>query len=449
MPKPFLTPPDTPETVECRTLKIPSSKYWLGIFNSALLPLTETWNYEQVHDTDLTPAEVAAACALILQEYFETPGCSACTLPGGSPIFRLGLHGRYEQLVGDEWVEPEGDYTLPPTPGRTEPTSDERRCLAAANAAKVLELLYEDLSDSYNAGLTQAEAIAHMVEVLAIILAATVWGVLVAAVLAVGLAIFGVIFDTLEFIGADVWTTDFNDRLLCVLYECSISDTDVVRFDYDCFLERLANATELTTDASQIRLFGQIAYMMSFLGTEALDAAGATTSVLTADCDACEDNWCFTFDLTEVTADGVPYTENGCTAAWSSGLGWYTTKGGGCAVSTGASVLTAINVEFDAAFIRRVVVVGTSLDRTTGTACAVAFPQINRGGVPAVTCIDITNGDPLGCELVVNDTITGITAEFQCAASDGVSHATGTSVIKQVTFYGTGFCPFGDPNCIE
>lgn len=76
MPKPFLTPPPAGEVEECRQLKIPSDKYWLGIFNSALLETTYDYNYEQVEDGHLTPEETAALCYEMFQEYLASAGCS-------------------------------------------------------------------------------------------------------------------------------------------------------------------------------------------------------------------------------------------------------------------------------------------------------------------------------------------------------------------------------------
>lgn len=72
----FLTPPDLPSETQCRSIAIPSSQEWLGIFNNALLQLANRWNYEQVHDTDLTPDEVAATCYGIYEDYLAAGGCA-------------------------------------------------------------------------------------------------------------------------------------------------------------------------------------------------------------------------------------------------------------------------------------------------------------------------------------------------------------------------------------
>lgn len=71
-----LAPSELPVGVTVRKLEIPSSKEWLGIFNSALLTLVYPWVYEQVYDTDLTPEEVAEKCREIFDKYListDTP----------------------------------------------------------------------------------------------------------------------------------------------------------------------------------------------------------------------------------------------------------------------------------------------------------------------------------------------------------------------------------------
>jgi len=68
----FLTPPSLPEAIQCRSLQIPSSKEWLGIFNQAILQLGNESNYEQVNDTDLTAAEVAEYCLQAYDDWLES-----------------------------------------------------------------------------------------------------------------------------------------------------------------------------------------------------------------------------------------------------------------------------------------------------------------------------------------------------------------------------------------
>jgi len=78
----FQTPPDMPEEFVCRTLEIPSSKEWLGIFNAALLQTIYSWNWEQVNETDLTADECTALCYDVFEEYLTSGGqCGSAVLP--------------------------------------------------------------------------------------------------------------------------------------------------------------------------------------------------------------------------------------------------------------------------------------------------------------------------------------------------------------------------------
>lgn len=156
MPKPFLTPEFTSEDWQCRTLRTPNNKEWLGVFTSALEEMTNPYNWEQVEPTDLTIEQAITIVQSILIEFYATETCSTgCELPDlNSPPFRLGINGRFEMLDPDtgEWGTPTGEYEIPPTPARTEPTADERRCAAAANAAYVLQLVYEAITDEIALG---------------------------------------------------------------------------------------------------------------------------------------------------------------------------------------------------------------------------------------------------------------------------------------------------------
>jgi len=181
-----------------------------------------------------------------------------------------------------------------------------------------------------------------------------------------------------------------------------------------------------------------------------LNLAGGTTAITSADCSVCNDDWCFTFDMELTDGGATPYSINSCLADWDSGVGWQASVGGECgSLATGVAAIAAINFSFTSTYIRHVVIVVTSLDRTTGVSFAVGFPAINRGGTPTVHSENNVNGEVFGVDMIVNGSITGITAEAQSNPNSGVVYATGTAVIKQVTFYGSGDCPFGDPNCFE
>lgn len=320
MPKPYLTPPDLPLGETCRTLKIPSSKYWLGVFNSALLTMVNEYNWEQVHETDLTVEETINIVQALIQEFWDTAGCNNCTLPGGGKIIRININGYFEELGEDgEWNAPTGDYAVPAVPARSGGTPDEQKCLAAANAANVLQQLYEQVSDDFGEGLSAAQAITNLLLLIGGIIAAP-FALLGAAVLAIATILFNEFFEAMAFVTADLWDENFTSALQCYLYECSSNSAGVVTFDMGCVQQKLAdqslNPFDLT--ASQFRLFSQLAYLFSIIGVEGLNTAGATTAIEDADCSECEQTWCYEVDLTVVDGGFDPVYAG----VWSAGVGW-------------------------------------------------------------------------------------------------------------------------------
>jgi len=276
----------------CRPLLIPNDSDWMAIVSGALTELVKTYNWQLFGS--VTVDQAVERMQLMIDTYYDEP-CDFCLLPGGSALFRLTIGGHIQQFVNGEWVEPEGEYELPIPAEREEPTAEERRCLAAANAANVLEAVYEDLSDSFSASLDLAEAGTGF----GLILAAKIgipFGLITAALIATATAIFSAIYAGLEFISADVWTSDFNDDLKCMLFACSTDDGDTVTFDLECFFDQLWQATDLLdiTFLEQ-RLFYQISVIMQFIGVEGLNVAGGTTEITEAFCNECDNEWCRAF----------------------------------------------------------------------------------------------------------------------------------------------------------
>jgi hypothetical protein len=283
---PYLTPETLPEERDCRALFIPASSDWLAIVSGALTELTKSWNWAQ--EGAVTVPEAIAAMQDMVDEYYASL-CGDCVTPLGHRIIRLGTTGQIQELIDGEWVEPTGDYDLPPTPSREEPTEAERLCAAAANASAVMQLFYENVSDSFNDSLDTAAAIVALSSVVSLALGSTGFGLALSALIEIGQLLFGVFYSIMEFVTADLWTEGFNDTFTCVLLSCASEDAEVVHFDYECVLRQLSNATELTLDLEEVRLFGQIAYLLNFIGAQGLDAAGATTGVEEPECDcACE-----------------------------------------------------------------------------------------------------------------------------------------------------------------
>jgi len=68
----FITPPELPDGRTCRVIKVPSSLYWLGIFNKAITQTMYAYNYKQVYDDHMTPDECAAVGLDIYVEYLAS-----------------------------------------------------------------------------------------------------------------------------------------------------------------------------------------------------------------------------------------------------------------------------------------------------------------------------------------------------------------------------------------
>lgn len=284
---PYLTPEDVPEGRDCRALLIPASTDWLAIFSGALTELSKEWNWEQ---QGITVDEALVVVAEVINGYYD--GCvnSGCTLPGGGGIFRLNENWQIEQLVDGEWVPPQGDYELPPTPAREEPTEQDRICLAAANAVNALAILYEQLSDSYALGQETSVAMAAFVTAVAGGIGAA-FGLVVAPLLALYAIIFTEVYLTVEFLTADLWTEEFTEKLICYFVECASEPTeDVVHFDIPCIVGKIAETTDFDWTFSEVRLLLQVGGILNMIGSQAVDQAGGATAIETADCTcgACE-----------------------------------------------------------------------------------------------------------------------------------------------------------------
>jgi len=293
----FLTPPDIPEGLACRTLTMPSSLEWLGIFNSLLGYLTEEWRYIQENETDLTPAETVAKMKEIIDQYYWNSECGAVIQPGGEPIIGYDEFGKFKQLLEGGWGEPTGDYAVPPIPPRESGTDDEKKCLAAANATNVLKQLYEQLSDDYAGSLSEAEALSNLITFIALLVGAWL-GLAIAAVIAIYRIMFQVVYETIEFVTSDYWTTEFDERLQCALYNAASVDAEgVVTFDMAVVVQKIAETTNIIEDPFQVLLFGQVQAMLNIIGTDGLNAAGATTAITSADCSGCPRERCYEWDF--------------------------------------------------------------------------------------------------------------------------------------------------------
>jgi len=439
--KAYLTPPDIPEGLTCRTLKMPASKEWLGIFNSALLTTVQNWQWEQVNSTDLTIDEAVAQCQVILDQFWADSDCEACRQPGGMPFIRIALDGSTEEFIDGEWAAPTGDYAVPPITPREGGTPDDQMCLAAKNAMNTLKLLYENLTDSYNDGLTEGEALTQLLIAIETEIAAAValWA---AAIIAVVGLLFGIIYGTLQYITADLWTSDFDRALTCILLSCAANDAGVVTFDYDCVINALAAQTDPFGDLTfdQLRLFGQLAYILQFIGGDGLNLAGATTAISDDNCD-CAPEWCRTW----LTGDGF-------SPPWTLDYGDYNSgtdniDGEQTSPGTGNTVLVQAKINFDPATITYFAVdfAYKSGDTFGGNGFSIGNGSVYGVNVfasaPAPTFTETTTS--LGGDSTPG-TLTDLWIQLGVPSKDTLDTYCHTT---KITIKGTGDCPFGESNC--
>lgn len=243
--------------------------------------------YNWYKSGELDPDEAAELFRKIVQD--APYNLKSCANPAGGRILRVSPTGKVQELSdANEWVDPTGDYEIPPVPARTDGSPPDQICLASKNAAHVLELLYENVTDSFNTGLDEAEAATALTLTLVSLIGAEFAPITFALVTFFGI-VFSVLYGLLEFIGADLWDGDFTNTIVCILQECATNDAGVVTFDYTCFNDKLAaqvNIFDLTFE--QLRLFGQIQYLLLVIGgVDALNHAGATTAITDDDCSFC------------------------------------------------------------------------------------------------------------------------------------------------------------------
>jgi len=328
---PYLTPDEVPEGTTCRPLFIPDDTAWLALVSGILTEGAKTWNWEKYGT--LTPEECAAVIQDIVNQFY-TEGCDDCTFPDDTPIMRLGEDGLFEQFTEGEWSEPTGDYVIPPPDARTEPTEEERICLAAANAANVLQLLYEEITDAYAANLPVANMVA-LVVIAATSLIALPVGLTIAALFVPLFGLWQMAYNVVEFVTDDFWTTSFTTDLTCALRRQATDTAGVVTFDYNAMQAELINQIDwFDHTISSYTLAGQVRWLLAQLGEAGLNLAGTTTAITSYDCDVCETCTGDSIDFSTgthsfITAGFEFYAGVGTHMSNFFGTGWYADTAGG------------------------------------------------------------------------------------------------------------------------
>jgi len=312
-------------------------------------------------------------------------------------IIRVGDGGYIEELVGGEWVTPTGDYEQPEIEARTESTAEERRCLAAINAATVYEQFYEEATDAFTAFSTPAAVAEAILD--AIIVVMGLFGQATAAShISFGQRLFSTFVDAFELVTGDVWTGAFTDELACILYENSTDTSGVVTFDYNQIQSDLIDLEYAAGgDLDRQLLLAQVRYLLSLVAGGGVDIAGTVATVTEYDCTDCNE-W------SQVVLDGEgqhgfsplnarPYVIAGlsnCTCTYASGPDEYTRCYNGQATSGGIYCFSSIvsKTFSDTTFTRAKVFPDHAVTTATANAHVEIILKLNGSVVVDVSTVD-------------------------------------------------------------
>lgn len=76
-----VTPSTLPSGRVCKSINIPSSLEWLGIFDKILLSGTETWEWQQLPDGAITVEDTIEFWQTVLADYWDEAACGATDYP--------------------------------------------------------------------------------------------------------------------------------------------------------------------------------------------------------------------------------------------------------------------------------------------------------------------------------------------------------------------------------
>lgn len=361
--------------------------------------LAEPWRYEQLFETSLTPEETAAAAYGLYVAYLS----SECNDMACCPLRINPFNGRLQQSDdgGLTWFDvPDGPWTeslYPPFSAmplpRPEATADEKKCAAAATAAYVIGNLYEQTGNTLlNAVATTdwdyAGALGSMLTGFLAVIGAVATQPYVA--LSVLLGIVGVKQQYVD----NPLDTDDTERLTCILLDNStVEATGAVTFSF----QAVWDAVDLVSPKQTL-----VRFLLTMIGPDALNYAGAVDAGLTPDCDACicadewgaNGNYNFEADgqqgwhFDPVTPVGSWSGLNWATAAWPSGPSCEIEKEGalGYASSVTVYVRACQTTSITVVARRNGTTVYTGVGSQSANGCAISGPKVFS--FPESLCID-------------------------------------------------------------
>jgi hypothetical protein len=439
---PYLTPDEIPEGDDCRPLFIPDDTAWLAIVSGALTELTQKYNWEQFGT--VTVDEAVARMQTMVDQYYED-ACGECLQPTDEPVIGIDEDGHFVELINGEWVDPTGIYTVPSVPARTDPTSDERMCLAARNAVNVLSILYEQALDDYEGAVDPLIAWTGFFGNVSTEIAVAL-GWLTKAIGGMLTFMWSAFYSVMEFLTEDSWDEEFTEKLVCALRLCANDNAGVVTFDYNCVLRVLTQQTDFQDPSfGDIRILAQLWYIMLFIGVDGLNLAGATTAITVSSCPC--DTWCQNFDYTTTPSleDWNQYIKGFWNATEWEGVNSTAGSSGG-----GSNMSTGVQWDVGAPFtITRIDVNTTMAVGSSGIGCDVTIRDLTTGTVIFGSCLSSCGTNAI-CTWVGSRTLEhlAIWVNGGRSVAPGTGSAGATALLHAVRIYGTGENPFAEgSNC--
>lgn len=321
----YLTPDSIPVGRFCRTLRVPNDPQWVGLVDGLLTTLTkpEAWREHGA----MTPEETAEAWLAMMIDSWQYAECGAC-----KRSYRITFGGMYQYSDdgGENWVD--DPQPLGPPDPRTEPTDFEKRCAAAANAAHVYRLLYDQAVEYYNDNVEPALALTGLVS-------GVMLGLFFAPAVPFVEAIFGIAYSVLEYFTSGQFDDDIEREFKCLLIdEANVAGDGVVTFEFED-VRTLVNGKMFENP-----VWIALSYFLNTFGEDALNRAGATTAIVDDDCNDCGTGWCQRWDFTEEQYDwALSYS-----SAIGSDLGSYTVgQGFNSGSFSGFGTILGINRDFE------------------------------------------------------------------------------------------------------
>lgn len=384
------------------------------------------------------------------QAEIELALMSPCDCVGDSDdLTRFDEDGDFQTSSdgGATWTDaPEQDprnsgTAIPPLGG----SGGATRCASADNIRDLFESYRDELIDLLTAGTTFTAIIAAILAFIGTILGVS--GVAIGiSVLLIGLAA-ALISLTPESV-ADQIDSAALETFKCILY-CHMQDNG--QFTYQNWKDVLAEIAA-QFDGFPETFFYSTVNSMGYIGLSNAGTLGVSTADDCGGCD-CSDEWCYIHDFTVNDGGWVFEPLNTVDyGIYNSGIGWsYTDATNVQSGTTTGNRMLQLKRTIPATNVTEIEVVfdytGGTYDNTAVNAFVLSTNGINR---IAITRAALTNGTHIETWSLPAGISTTNAIIFLRSSRDITSPYaySGSLLLKQVAWRGTGVNPFGEDNCL-